>query len=326
MRSSRKCVLITGATGYLGGRLTEHLLRDGWLIRVGSRRPLSDLNEKFGDCVECVRYDISDDGQDLAEAVADCESVVHLSGMNAGDCAKDSQLAHATNVGGTEKLVRACVEAGVCRFLYASTIHVFGSPLVGVLDEQTQVRPTHPYGQSNADAEAAVLNRVGEISTTVVRLSNAFGPPLFGNASCWKLLVNDLCWQAVCNNEIELRTSGEQKRDFIPVTAVTTGIAHLLSQPTDSIGGVFHLGSGRAISVLQIASLIAERCEILLGIKPLVKTGKAKEPESDFTFQSNRIHDYGYLPNQTPETEIDLCLKYVCTSHNRETSLRGESL
>ena len=99
----------------------------------------------------------------------------------------------------TKRLVEAASRAGVKKFIYLSTAHVYASPLVGTITEQTLPNNSHPYASSHLAGESAVLNadERGVIQGVVMRLSNAYGAPMHKGVNCWMLVVNDLCRQAV---------------------------------------------------------------------------------------------------------------------------------
>src|SRR5690606_40266646 len=82
----------------------------------------------------------------------------------------------AVNVCGTRNLLDACEEAGVERFVYGSTIGVYGSARNGHLDESSAPRPENVYGLTKLEAERAVAARGDRLKWTIVRISETYGP------------------------------------------------------------------------------------------------------------------------------------------------------
>jgi len=91
------------------------------------------------------------------------------------------------------------------------------------------------------------------------------------------LVVNDLCRQAVRERCLVLKSSGEQLRDFIPLSAVCEDIVKLLAMPAQELPPTLNIGSGESISVMALARLIQQRCQATLGFTPALETGARKE-------------------------------------------------
>ena len=127
-------ILITGGTGYLGGRLTSYLKRvDQNKISVISRKKCAEnSNVNFIK----INWKINDQ---LSDACRDIDTIVHLAGMNSYDCNKNLNKAIATNVNNTINLLKIAEKCDVKQFIYLSTIHVYGANLSGTIDEKTKL-------------------------------------------------------------------------------------------------------------------------------------------------------------------------------------------
>ena len=191
-----KTVLITGGLGYLGGRIALHLASHGRRVRLTTRRA-ETATPSWAAGMEVVGADFSTDN-DFSALCRDVDAIVHLAAVGAAQCADDPDLAERVNVTGSKDLFDAAGSAGVRRFIYASTAHVYGAPLAGVLDEDTPPRPAHPYAETHLAAEEIVLAGSGP-EGVVLRFSNAIGAAADGEADCWMLAANDLCRQAAAS-------------------------------------------------------------------------------------------------------------------------------
>ncbi len=261
-------ILITGGFGFVGGRLAQHLASNGHQIVLGSRWtscPPSWLSK-----AEITQINWADN-RCLEESCKGVDAIIHAAGMNAGECEADPLAALAFNGLATGRLVSAAVQAGVRRFCYLSTAHVYCSPMEGTITEETPTRNPHPYATSHLAGEYAVLrsHQIGKIEGIVLRLSNAFGSPMDQNVNCWMLLINDVCRQAATSGRVYLRTSGVQKRDFVTLHDVVRVVSHMIDLPMDELGdGLFNVGSGKSSRVCDMVELIRNRCEKVLGHNP----------------------------------------------------------
>jgi UDP-glucose 4-epimerase len=262
-------VLVTGGFGYLGSRLAQHLTRvSGKQVVLGTRGQVAAPDWLENAAVVETRWQSDTALGDMCKGI---DAVVHLAGMNAPDCAADPVGALESNGLATARLLRASVHAGVKRFVYVSTAHVYGSPLQGTISEQTCTTSRHPYATSHRAGEDAVLHAQerAHIQGIVIRLSNAFGAPANPRSHCWMLLVNDLCLQAVRTRTMELRSSGLQRRDFITLSDACSAIAHLLGLQTASLGdGLFNVGGNWAPTVREMTDRIQACCETQRGYRP----------------------------------------------------------
>ena len=262
-------VLITGGFGFLGGRLAKWLAANGdHQVLLGTRNAAPSPSWLPSATVVQTRWH---SGPDLERACVAVDAVVHLAGMNARDCAASPDAALEVNGLSTARLVRAASRSGVPRFVYVSTAHVYGSPLSGTITETTCPTSLHPYATSHRAGEDAVrsANERGDTKGVVLRLSNAYGAPVHKDADCWMLLANDLCRQAVATGVLELRTSGLQRRDFVPVDDVCVAIDHVLHADAAELEcDVLNLGGQWAPTVWDMAALIQRRCESVLGQCP----------------------------------------------------------
>lgn len=305
-------IAITGGFGLLGGRLALHLGGAGRAVRlivhdVVRPRP-------WAAPFETVVADVTDAGA-LADAVAGADTVVHLAALNAQACAADPAAAARVNVGGTANLVAAARSAGVRRVLYVSTVHVYGAPLAGDLDEDSPTVNTHPYAATHRRAETLVRGAEG-MEGIVIRLSNGYGAPADAGADCWMLVANDLCRQAALAGALALRGTGMDQRDFLPVADVAGAITHLLRlDGAHCAGGLFNVAAGRSTTVLALAERIAARAGALFGATPPITRapgGDGSDPA--VRIATARLAATGFMPAVDHDAEIDATLRF-CRTH-----------
>ena len=303
-------ILITGGFGFVGGRMAVHLVQAGHQIVLGSRNV---CNSPFWISQAEVTQVIWDDGCALERSCDSVDVVIHAAGMNAQECVGNPVAALEFNGVATARLVAAASRAGVRRFIYLSTAHVYASPLVGTITEDTCPRNKHPYATSHLAGEYMVLS-TRQIQGIVLRLSNAFGAPMHKEANCWMLLVNDLCRQAVQTHKLVLQTSGLQQRDFIGLTNVCRVVEQfVLGHGGSAQQGTYNIGAGVSQSVLEIGRLVQQRCLQVLGFEPVLQRVQRGEENQQptLTYRTDNLASLGIKFNSLDNSlEIDNLLRF----------------
>jgi UDP-glucose 4-epimerase len=308
-------VLVTGGLGFVGGRLGCYLNTSGVQVRLGTRQEKTHPPEWLPEA-EVLQMNW-DNASSLERACKGVDVVVHSAGMNASECSSSPAEALMANGCASAKLLYSAISANVNKFLYISTGHVYNSPLQGNITESTCPENLHPYASSHRAGEDAVryAHQRQLIHGIVIRLSNGYGAPTRKEVNCWMLLVNDLCRQAVETGKMVLQSSGSQLRDFIPMTSVCKIIQTLIagdSQPGSD--EVYNVGNGQSMSVLEMANMVKERCEVVLGRQiPLLKTSKVEKcVEFQYNIERLRIANINYEIDH--EHEIDTLVQF-CVQH-----------
>ena len=168
-------VLITGATGFIGGNLAEALVKEGHEVRALARLTSDTSRLKRLD-VEIVNGDLRDEAA-TKTAVAGCERVYHLAAKTTKDhLTKRKYYAH--NVQGTKNLAEAALNAGVRRFVYASSVGVYGTLANSGIDENTTPRPDSYYRETKyaGEKELLRLHKENGLPVVVARLGSVYGP------------------------------------------------------------------------------------------------------------------------------------------------------
>jgi UDP-glucose 4-epimerase len=260
-------VLITGGFGYVGGRVAQFLAEAGCYIVLGSRKVQSP--PEWLPQAEVVQLQWVDD-EALINACRCVEIVIHAAGMNAEDCAENPVKALEFNGAATARLVRASLRAGVSKFIYFSTAHVYRSPLVGYFDDNSCPRNAHPYASTHLAGEQAVAyvgKNNSKFDAVVLRLTNAIGRPVSTNVNCWNLLVNDLCKELVKTGKMTISGNIHDVRDFIPMKHVCNVCEYIINTRSRMENTIYNVCSGKTMTIEQVAELIGERFRFLTGRK-----------------------------------------------------------
>ena len=313
-------VLVTGAGGYVGGRVAEAIARVGWPLRLVTRKT-AVLRAAFPSA-EIVSWPERPEPALFDELCRDVQAIVHLAAMNEIECAQDPERAVLVNTFATLQLLRAAERRKVQRFIFFSTGHVYGAPLEGTLTERSLPRPAHPYAITHLAAEEHVLaaHDRKSITAVVLRLSNSVGAPLRPDVDRWTLLANDLVRQAVTTGQCVLRSSGRALRDFIPMSDVCRAVDLFLALPRESIGdGVFNVGGGCTMPVLELTNLIVDRCERSLGFRPKIvrPSGEGEPLPGPLDFCIDKLLATGFRLTGSLEVEIDETLAFCQRAFGR---------
>jgi nucleoside-diphosphate-sugar epimerase len=208
-------VLVTGHQGYIGSVMVPMLLEAGHEV-VGLDAGLYEACS-FEDRrreVAGVRLDIRDVGLRHLE---DVEAVVHLAALSndpLGDL--DPQLTYDINHAASVRLALASRQAGVERFLFASSCSLYGaSGSDAPLTEEAPLNPVTPYGEAKILAE----RDISDLSTT------SFSPVFFRNATAYgvspglrvDIMVNNLVGYAVTTGEVFIKSDGAPWRPLVHV-------------------------------------------------------------------------------------------------------------
>lgn len=264
------------------------------------------------------------DGAAMESCLEETDVIVHLAALNEIESEVDPVKALLVNSSYTLKLLRAAEKMGVKRFIYFSTAHVYGSSLIGRVAEDSVTRPVHPYAITHRVAEDFVLaaNVRQGIHGLVLRLSNGYGVPADAAVNCWTLVVNDLCRQAVTGRSIALRSAGIQWRDFITLEDVSRAVDHFIKLPAPlCVDGLFNLGGGCSLRVIDMARLIAERCNRTLGFRPRITAPKPRADSvlQEFKYSIDKIISTGFELKKNINSEIDSTLLFCRNEFGKRT-------
>lgn len=176
-------ILVTGATGFVGGTLCKALLQAGYRVHAASRADLASL-PGLTSVRRIAELSTFDDWEPVLEGI---DTVVHLAARVhiMRDTALDPQAAFdKVNAMATERLARAAAHAGVRRFVYFSSIKVNGESTGDrPFTESDAPAPVDPYGRSKLAAERMLAQVSAETGLEIVVLRPAlvYGPGVGGN-------------------------------------------------------------------------------------------------------------------------------------------------
>lgn len=301
-------VLVTGGAGFIGATLVPDLLADGHSVVVvdnfsRGRRELLPVHERL----EVHTGDIRDT-ESMIVFLAACDAIVHLAAYGSViDSVAAPKENFSINVEGTFSVLQAAHAAKVKRVILAST----GGALIGnatpPVDERSVPRPISPYGASKLAGEGygcAFANSYG-MDITALRFANVIGPHSLHKKGA---VVN--FFKAIIDDEsITIFGDGSSTRDYIYVRDLSLGIRRGLIAAISGFN-VFHLASGREVSVRELA-------ELCIKVSGKASHPLKHEPKRDGEVDRNAAcslvasHQLGFAPVHSIEQGLTLTWEWL---------------
>jgi len=287
-------IIVTGAAGFIGSRLSHQLLDEGHsVIGVDCFTPYYDVEVKRGNLQPLLRRDeFRFIGADLRSEslsfVAGADVVCHLAaqpGVRASwGPAFSGYLEH--NLLATQRLLEVCIAGSVRRFVFASSSSVYGSAERYPTPEDGPCRPISPCGVTKLAAEKLVeayATNFG-LSAVALRYFTVYGPGQRPDMAFHRFIT-----AALQDRPIEVFGDGEQTRDVTYVddaVRATITAAHALD-----VTSPVNVGGGSHVSVNQVVELL----EDILGRHPKVirrdpALGDVRQTRADLTRARRSLH------------------------------------
>lgn len=255
-------ILVTGSSGFVGRHLLLRLIADGHALNLASRTAI----EPAATAPNVQTVAVGDIGPetDWRQALAGCDTVIHLAGQTASTGPGDTAC-ERVNALGTRRLTEQAAEAGASTFVFLSSVMAIAnnwSP--HVLTDATPSIATSPYGISKLHAEQHVAAFANEGRRGVsLRPPMIYGPGAKGN---WRRL------QQLAASGLPLPFgSVANRRTLVSVNNVVDAIARVVKLGPGAPSGTYLVGDEDAVSLADIVRLLREgrhRPKRLLPVPP----------------------------------------------------------
>ncbi len=249
--------LITGAAGFLGSSLSNHLAREGHQVRALDDLSTGDPQVLASD-VHFTRGDVSDRPK-LWTLLQDVDVVYHLAArVSVQESILYPRDYNNVNVGGTVALMEAMRDVGVKRVVLASSGAVYGDLGEQPLREDVVPNPRSPYAVSKLAAEYYVrtIGGLWNIETVSLRIFNAYGPGQHLPASHPPVVPHYLK-QALRGGTLVAHGDGAQTRDYVYVDDVVSAMVAASTAPNIN-GSVINIGSGVETSIRDLVHIVLD--------------------------------------------------------------------
>jgi len=300
--SEIKRVLVTGGAGYVGSALVPRLLEKGYDVRL---LDLFIYGDHVLDAVKDdprlsrIRGDIRNPAL-VREAMRGCDAVIHLACIsNDPSFELDPVLGKSINLDAFPDLVSAAQEAGVKRFIYASSSSVYGVKNEPDVREDAKPEPLTDYSRFKLDCERILMDMAGSGGMTCAILRPA---TICGYAPRMRLdlTVNILTIHALVNRRIRV-FGGGQLRPNLNIRDMVRAYELFLSAPADKIHGVpFNVGF-QNYAVEEIARIVKRT----LGDEGIELVYEPTDDIRSYHVNSDRVRQVlGFVPKHTVEEAV----------------------
>ena len=271
--------VVTGGAGFVGSNLVKLLIREKHDVLVidnlvnGKKENLF----KIWDKIEFIDSDIRD-YDDMEKNIHDVDGIFHQAALTVvQDSFDHPKEYYDVNVIGTENIFKLAHEHNL-KVVYASSSSVYGHQEITPIKENASRQPINPYGQTKFDDEY-LYEKYSKIRTKIIglRYFNIFGP-------CQTLEYAGVITKFL--NRVRERKppiifgDGSQIRDFIFVEDIA--MANLAAMTSNISNSLINIGTGNAITILELANMILEISG--LNLKPIFKEpleGDIKKSHAD---------------------------------------------
>jgi NAD dependent epimerase/dehydratase len=272
-RGEKMKVLVTGAEGFIGSHLTEALVEKGYKVKAFVRYNFKNdwgwlERSKYLKDIEIYTGDIRD-YDSVYDAMKDVDVVFHLAALIGIPYSYISPLAYIkTNTEGTYNVLEAARKLNIQRVIHTSTSEVYGTAQYVPIDEKHPYNPQSPYAASKAAADHLALSyyRSFDLPVTIIRPFNTFGPRQSARA-----IIPTIISQILAGKKQIKLGNLSPTRDLTYVKDTVNGFMTVgLHEKT--VGDVYNLGTGREVSIGDLAKKIMD----LIGTKVEIITDEKR--------------------------------------------------
>lgn len=303
-------VLITGGAGFIGHHLALHLGSLGYEVLC-----LDNLSRSSPEVVKTLRSsnidlivaDVLDiNSLELIMSRFKPEVVIHTAALvSVEESVRKPEDYLRCNVLGTLNTVRVSTNYGVSRFIYLSSAAVYGDPIKLPVSEEHPLNPKSPYGLSKLLGEEVVklYHRMYGLEYVILRLFNVYGPRQSLNPYSGVIIK---FIDRVCKGlPPVIYGDGTQTRDFIHVLDVCR--ATQLSISTENVNEVYNIGSGKPLSINELANLIIRISK--LELRPTYEQSRPSDIRHSYADISKAVKYLGFKPSVSIEEGIEELLR-----------------
>lgn len=284
--------MVTGGAGYIGSHLVKRAIAAGYFVHVlDSVDPgESPLGALFADPnLRYFRGSLTEP-KSLEPCMQDADFVVHLAGISDGRAGKENpELTRQVNSESITHLLTLARQAGVKRFIFASTMGVYGNEYAVPLSENLPLRPVDPYSESKAIGEQHVQEAATDtFCTTSLRIAMVYG---VGPKVREDFLANRLCLTAVREGALTIM-GGAQRRPHIHIDDLASLFLNLAGESgRATCGGIFN--------AVESNPSLRELADAIIGILPGTSLNvlPARDGEDSFEMSGALLRDtLGFTP------------------------------
>lgn len=252
-------VLITGVAGFIGSHVARRFLKEGCQV-VGVDDLSSGKVANVPTGVEFIQGDLASPAT-RSRLPSACRKILHLAGQSSGEISFDDPAADLEkNTVSTLNLIRYGIENRVERFVYASSMSVYGAVEDAPIHEMHPCSPLSCYGVSKQAAEGYLRVYQHQLPFVSLRMFNVYGPGQ-DMSNLRQGMVSIYLAQALASGRIEVKGSTERFRDFVYIDDVVEAWVHAATYPA-ALGRSLNVATGVRTTV---GDLLERICALIPG-------------------------------------------------------------
>ena len=261
-------ILVSGGMGFVGSNLVKKLLTKGHFVRIiddfstGSYNNLSIEHKNLD-----IRRATITDMNAVNDVIEDIDIVYHLAALKSVPESINLPIMYNNvNINGTVNLLTASARCKVKKFILASSSSVYGNSTAKEQIETDEPQPISPYAISKLTGEyyCKLYSKIHNLDTVSLRFFNIYGP---GQAldDNYAMVIPKFIGSILKNERPPIFGDGKQERDFVYIDDVIHALELTVNVP--HMGEVINIGSGKPVTILDLAITIAKQQQ--LTINPL---------------------------------------------------------
>jgi len=246
---------VTGGAGFIGRYCVRSFLEKNYEVTIfdnfsnSSEDMISDL---LDDSAKLVKGDITVQEQ-VSNAISGHDVVIHLAAKNSvEDSIKFPKETLMTNVDGIVNVLNACVKHDIKSIIAASSAAIYGEAENLPISENNKTNPSSPYGESKLKMEEYIqsFSKKHNINSIILRIFNVYGK---GQSPEYAGVITKFLNKISKNQSLEVFGDGLQTRDFVSIHDVVESIFFAISKIEGKQGAIFNIGSGKSVSINELA-------------------------------------------------------------------------
>jgi UDP-glucose 4-epimerase len=306
-----KHYLVTGAAGFIGSHIAQKLIEGGHRVTTIDNLRTGDP-DKIPSGVLFIKGACQDDAAIAQLGNTRFDAIIHIAGQSSGQISfEDPLYDFQTNVEATVKLAEYALRTKSNRFIYASSMSVYGNVPDEPIAEARAPKPISFYGIGKLTSEGYLRMYAGKgLLPTSVRFFNVYGPNQNMN-NLKQGMISIYLAQLLKNDTVIVKGALDRFRDFIYIDDVVDFVMTVLDNPK-AVNGVFNCGTGVKTTVGDLLKKLIS----LSGIKKEIvqegsTPGDQKGIYADMTLSQKT---FGFKPKTDLDTGLEAMIEWAKTT------------